>query len=176
VAEAARPAKPASSAAPSTAAGQLRNQQTAGQANLELDGRRRFTELVLSGVSAGVSASTTRAHHAARRSASSCSPPTWRKGGPPLADIVRKWRNSPPPRLCLNRMASARSTSFAAPGPALLVRVVAEDKASGWWDSHVTFDDVLRASVGQRKAAWADVARASPEIRIATRSSSPPSG
>jgi two-component system nitrogen regulation sensor histidine kinase NtrY len=144
--------------------GQLASQQAAlVAANAELDERRRFTELVLSGVSAGVIG----LDHEARielpnRSASELlATDLSQRVGQPLAEIVPEAAEL----LALARQRAPRSTERqisvvrGAETRTLLVRVAAEEEPSGLVGFVVTFDDVTELLSAQRKAAWADVAR-----------------
>jgi two-component system nitrogen regulation sensor histidine kinase NtrY len=144
--------------------GQLESQQMAlVDANVELDERRRFTELVLSGVSAGVIGLDNQGRITLpNRSASELlATDLAQRVGEPLADIV-------PEMAELTSAARQRTTRMAerqidlvrgAETRTLLVRVVAEDETSGLVGFVVTFDDVTELLSAQRKAAWADVAR-----------------
>src|SRR4029077_19539150 len=143
---------------------QLATQQRALiEANRQLDERRRFTELVLSGVSAGVIGLDDQGRITLpNRSASELlATDLAQRGGEPLADIV-------PEMAELTSAARQRTTRMAerqidlirgAETRTLLVRVVAEDETSGLVGCVVTFDDVTELLSAQRKAAWADVAR-----------------
>jgi two-component system, NtrC family, nitrogen regulation sensor histidine kinase NtrY len=132
-------------------------------ANAQLDERRRFTELVLSGVSAGVIGldEDGRIELPNRSACELLGVDLAARLGQRLADIV-------PP------MAGLLSTAMASAGrPAeaqitieregsvrtLLVRVSAERGDSVGERFVITFDDVTELLGAQRKAAWADVAR-----------------
>lgn len=143
---------------------QLEEQRTElVEANSQLDMRRRFTETVLSGVSAGViGLDKDGCINLPNRSASKLlGIPLDRKIGADLSEVV-------PEMAGLLRKAKRRSDRIAEsqitvmPGGrvrTLLVRIATE-KADGVVKGFVvTFDDVTELLSAQRKAAWADVAR-----------------
>ncbi|HET6223539.1 MAG TPA: PAS domain-containing sensor histidine kinase, partial [Dongiaceae bacterium] len=132
-------------------------------ANRQLEERRRFTEVVLAGVSAGVvgldqdglinlpnrSASDLLAIDLMTRLGEPISAVV-----PEMASLVEAARQRPSwiaeSQISLVRGAETRT---------LLVRVVAEFMSSRLIGFVVTFDDVTELLSAQRKAAWADVAR-----------------
>jgi len=132
-------------------------------ANLQLEERRRFMEVVLAGVSAGVigldeqgcvnlpnrSASDLLATDLATRIGEPIAAVV-----PEMASLVEAARQRPSwlaeSQISLLRGAETRT---------LLVRVVAEFMATRLIGFVVTFDDVTELLSAQRKAAWADVAR-----------------
>jgi two-component system, NtrC family, nitrogen regulation sensor histidine kinase NtrY len=137
-------------------------------ANEQLDSRRRFSEAVLSGVSAGVlgvshDAIVTLPNQSA---ALLLGLPEHALIGKPLADLV-------PEMAVLLEQARADATGTAI-GPVVLslgkdvqrtfmVQITAEGRG-GSIDTDrrgfvVTFDDVTEALANQRRAAWSDVAR-----------------
>ncbi|MEA2780943.1 MAG: two-component system, NtrC family, nitrogen regulation sensor histidine kinase NtrY [Rhodospirillaceae bacterium] len=133
------------------------------EANAQLDERRRFTELVLAGVSAGVIGLDEhgRIELPNRSACELLSVDLTARVGERLADIVPE-------------MARLLETAIAAPGRpteaqinigragsmrTLLVRVGAERGEGERQRFVVTFDDVTELLGAQRKAAWADVAR-----------------
>ncbi len=143
---------------------QLEEQRTElVEANSQLDMRRRFTETVLSGVSAGVIGldKDGRIHLPNRSASKLLGIPLDRKIGADLSEVV-------PEMAGLVRKAKRRSDRIAEsqitvmPGGrvrTLLVRIATE-KADGVVKGFVvTFDDVTELLSSQRKAAWADVAR-----------------
>jgi two-component system nitrogen regulation sensor histidine kinase NtrY len=143
---------------------QLAQQQHAlRSANIQLDGRRRFTEAVLSGVSAGVIGLDGEGTiNLPNRSASELlgvdldgfiGKPL-AEVVPEMAELVENARRRP------SRMTEAQITLVQA-GQArqLLVRVVQEMGEHGPIGFVVTFDDITALLSAQRKAAWADVAR-----------------
>jgi two-component system nitrogen regulation sensor histidine kinase NtrY len=143
---------------------QLENQRSELiQANAQLDERRRFTELVLSGVSAGVIGldETGRIELPNRSACELLGVDLGARIGQRLAEIVPEMAG-----LLASAMASAGRPAEAqiniekAGGlRTLLVRVGAERGESGGERFVVTFDDVTELLGAQRKAAWADVAR-----------------
>jgi two-component system nitrogen regulation sensor histidine kinase NtrY len=142
---------------------QLDAQRTALiEANLQIDERRRFTETVLAGVSAGVlgldaDGNITIVNRAASRLLNA--PPEELEGHhyseavPELAALIRRAISEPVGRssgdVTLKRSASPKTIS---------VQVASErgPHASGY---AVTFDDITDLVSAQRTAAWADVAR-----------------
>ena len=132
-------------------------------ANAQLDDRRRFTEAVLAGVSAGViGLDAGGAINLPNRSASELLDVDLdRFIDKPLAEVV-------PEMAELLDAASRRPTrmteaqiSLIQGGQTrqLLVRVVHEMGEHGPIGFVVTFDDITALLSAQRKAAWADVAR-----------------
>jgi two-component system nitrogen regulation sensor histidine kinase NtrY len=143
---------------------QLQNQQHAIMAvNRQLDDRRRFTELVLSGVSAGViGLADDGTIDFPNRSASELL-------GVDLMDLVGKPISAVSPEMAeIVERARARN-SGTADGQinfnrgtihrTLHVRVVSEVGDEGHTKLVVTFDDVSELLSAQRKAAWSDIAR-----------------
>jgi len=133
------------------------------EANNQLDERRRFTELVLAGVSAGVIGLDDEARiRLPNRSASVLLGTDLASAvGHPLAEIV--------PEMAVLLEQARRRNGRAAEGQihltrgtetrTLVVRVVSELDAGDLIRLVVTFDDVTELMSAQRKAAWADVAR-----------------
>ena len=132
-------------------------------ANRQLEERRRFTEGVLAGVSAGVIGLDDQARiNLPNRSASDLlSVDLSTRIGQPISEIIPEMaplvesaRQRPSwiaeSQINLERGAETRT---------LLVRIVAEFIASRLIGFVVTFDDVTELMSAQRKAAWADVAR-----------------
>ncbi|MBB4284712.1 sensor histidine kinase NtrY-like [Roseospira goensis] len=133
-------------------------------ANRELDERRRFTETVLAGVSAGVIA-LDRDGLVTLGNRSACDL---------LGEDLNAWVGRPAARLIPeiaalmdqirprpDRSAQAE-TAYRHDGRTLtlLVRLSAERDAEGGILGYVlTFDDITELQQAQRKAAWADVAR-----------------
>ena len=144
--------------------GQLEIQQNdLMNANSQLEERRHFIELVLSGVSAGVIALDGRGRiDLANRSASELLATDLgarigtdlAKVVPELAGLVRAARRR-------TARTAGRQIDLVRDGTTrtLLVRVVAEHGETGLVGFVVTFDDVTALLAAQRKAAWADVAR-----------------
>jgi len=144
--------------------GQLAAQRTElMDAYSQIDERRRFTEAVLSGVSAGVIGldALGRVELPNRAADELLSADLLVAIGRPLADVVPEFAT-----LMQEAMAAperARTAEIQI-GPAnrrrtLLVRIGA-DLSGGRTDGFVvTFDDITELQSAQRKAAWADVAR-----------------
>ena len=143
---------------------QLQSQQHALiAANRQMDDRRRFTELVLSGVSAGViSLADDGTIDLPNRSASELlgvnllgliGQPL-ASVSPDMAEIVEKAR--------VRNSGTADGQIMHTSGTisrTLHVRVVSERGDEGHTKLIVTFDDVSELLSAQRKAAWADIAR-----------------
>ncbi len=144
--------------------GQLAAQRTElMEAYGQIDERRRFTETVLAGVSAGVIGLDARGRiELPNRAASDLLQTDLPAGiGSELGALVPEFRplieqaQDHPDR---PRMAEIQI------GPAgqrrtLLARIVAELKGGSTDGFIVTFDDITELQSAQRKAAWADVAR-----------------
>jgi two-component system nitrogen regulation sensor histidine kinase NtrY len=137
------------------------------EAYSQIDDRRRFTETVLSGVSAGVIGLDTRGRiELPNRAASDL------LAIDVLAEIGRDLETVVPEFAALIQAAKAapdrprtEEIRIVPPGQprgspiVLLVRIGAE-MAGGRVDGFVvTFDDITELQLAQRKAAWADVAR-----------------
>ena len=133
------------------------------EANRQLDIRRRFTETVLEGVSAGVIGLDRAGRiNLLNRSASRLLSVNVEqligqklaKALPEMAELIESARRHPL-RLVQSQIKITRSGHTRT----LLVRIAAErvdDEAKGFV---VTFDDVTKLLTAQRQAAWADVAR-----------------
>ena len=133
------------------------------EANRELDERRRFTETVLTGVSAGVIGLDRGGRvYLPNRSASSllgidldgAIGEDLAELAPEMAELLEQAALRPD-RLAQGQVQIAGQNSTRT----LLVRIAAErdeDEISGFV---VTFDDITELVSAQRKAAWADVAR-----------------
>ncbi len=133
-------------------------------ANEQLDSRRRFTEAVLSGVSAGVLGISETGHITlSNRSAIELLElPAELLEGQALRDVI-------PAMQPLFAMACHAETGDANGqvqngDKTLLVKITSEAEDSVHTDSTgrgyvMTFDDVTEALADQRRAAWADVAR-----------------
>ncbi|MGQ0663855.1 MAG: ATP-binding protein [Pseudomonadota bacterium] len=132
-------------------------------ANRQLDDRRRFTEAVLSGVSAGVigldaegrinlpnrSASTLLAVDLDRRIGHD-----FRAVVPEMAALLDAARVAP------ERFVHGETAVLGGGKRRMLVvRIAAERFEGGTIGFVVTFDDITELEAAQRKAAWADVAR-----------------
>jgi len=143
---------------------QLENQQSSLiEANRQLDERRRFTETVLSGVSAGVvglnEEGKIQLHNQSaadlleidlNRSIDA----SLEQVVPVMADLLESCRNNP------NRNAQGKVRHFGGQRQkTLLVSIAAEKIRQEIIGFVITFDDVTELLSAQRKAAWADVAR-----------------
>jgi two-component system nitrogen regulation sensor histidine kinase NtrY len=132
----------------------------------QLDSRRRFTEAVLAGVSAGVIGLDDQGHiELPNRAASTLLGLDLLAAiGQPLADLVPEFA----PLIAAARAAPDKPHMAEVQiGPpqlrrTLLVRL-GSDRASGADPRHfslvASFDDITELQSAQRKAAWADVAR-----------------
>ena len=132
-------------------------------ANQQLDERRRFTQIVLRGVSAGVIGLDAEGRiNLPNRSASELLSVDLNEHEtekldivvPEMADLIHDAMNRP------DRLQQAEIKLIRQGNPTtLLVRIAGErtkDEVIGYV---VTFDDVTELLSAQRKAAWADVAR-----------------
>jgi two-component system nitrogen regulation sensor histidine kinase NtrY len=132
-------------------------------ANLQLEERRRFMEVVLAGVSAGVIGLDEQGRiNLPNRSASDLlATDLVRRIGEPIETVVPEMASlveaarQRPSWLAESQISLVRGAETRT----LLVRVVAEFMASRLIGFVVTFDDVTELLSAQRKAAWADVAR-----------------
>jgi two-component system nitrogen regulation sensor histidine kinase NtrY len=133
------------------------------EANRQLDDRRRFTEAVLSGVSAGVIGLDRdgRINLPNRSSSVLLGVDLDRQIGAPLGEVVPEMAGlvdeaaRRPDRLAQAQIDISREGR----ADILHVRVAAERVGSEIQGYVVTFDDVTELLSAQRKAAWADVAR-----------------
>jgi len=132
-------------------------------ANLQLEERRRFMEVVLAGVSAGViGLDEEGCINLPNRSASDLlATDLVSRIGEPIAAVVPEMASlveaarQRPSWLAESQISLVRGAETRT----LLVRVVAEFMATRLIGFVVTFDDVTELLSAQRKAAWADVAR-----------------
>ena len=144
--------------------GQIHSQQQALQdANLQLDDRRRFTEAVLAGVSAGVIGLDAGGRITLPNPSALAL-----LGADADALAGRALRDAIPEMAALLAQARLRSQSLVEDHVelvrgerrrTLLVRIVTEragDRIEGFV---VTFDDISALVSAQRRAAWADVAQ-----------------
>jgi two-component system nitrogen regulation sensor histidine kinase NtrY len=133
------------------------------EANRQLDERRRFTETVLTGVSAGVIGldRAGRVYLPNRTASALLGVGLDRLIGEDLADVVPEMAGlleqvTQRP----DRLAQAQVEITGANGTrTLLVRIAAERAENDISGFVVTFDDITELLSAQRKAAWADVAR-----------------
>jgi two-component system nitrogen regulation sensor histidine kinase NtrY len=133
------------------------------EANRQLDLRRRFTETVLAGVSAGVIGldSGGRINLPNRSSSELVSTDLQRQVGeelarvvPEMAELIEAARRAPE-RLVEAQIKLVRDRRTRT----LLTRVAIEQTGGELRGFVVTFDDITELLAAQRKAAWADVAR-----------------
>src|SRR5213080_4488306 len=133
------------------------------EANRQLDERRRFTETVLTGVSAGVIGLDRDGRvHLPNRSASALLGVDLDLSiGEDLAEVAPEMAGlledatRRPGRRAQGQVQLARNNSTRT----LLVRITAEQEEAGISGFVVTFDDITELLSAQRKAAWADIAR-----------------
>jgi two-component system nitrogen regulation sensor histidine kinase NtrY len=133
------------------------------EANRQLDERRRFTETVLTGVSAGViGLDRTGRIYLPNRSASALLGVDLDLSigedladvAPEMADLLEDVARRP------DRLAEAQVKIVSGSSTrTLLVRIAAEYDENEISGFVVTFDDVTELLSAQRKAAWADIAR-----------------
>src|SRR5271168_2520909 len=143
---------------------QIESQQTAlREANRQLDERRRFTETVLTGVSAGVIGLDRFGRvNLPNRSASLLLGVDLEQSigldlaevAPEMAELLDEAERRPD-RLAQSQVQLCRGTSTRT----LLVRIAAEHYGREISGFVVTFDDITELLSAQRKAAWADIAR-----------------
>jgi two-component system nitrogen regulation sensor histidine kinase NtrY len=129
-------------------------------ANRQLEERRRFTETVLSGVSAGVvgidqDGKITIVNRAAARlldaEVQDMEESFYAASMPELAALIRRAMEEP-----VGRASGEVQVKRGAKTRTLSVQVASEKDAQGFV---VTFDDISDLVSAQRTAAWADVAR-----------------
>ena len=138
-------------------------QQELIEANRQLDERRRFTETVLTGVSAGVIGLDRGGRiYLPNRSASALLGvdldlsigEDLAEVAPEMAGLLEQAARRP------DRLAQAQVQIAGADGMrTLLVRIAAEHDDGEISGFVVTFDDITELLSAQRKAAWADIAR-----------------
>ncbi len=133
------------------------------EANRQLDERRRFTETVLTGVSAGVIGLDRDGRvYLPNRSASALLGADLEQSiGCHLAEVAPEMANlldeaeRRPDRLAQSQVQLARGNSTRT----LLVRIAADQDEYDISGFVVTFDDITELLLAQRKAAWVDIAR-----------------
>jgi two-component system nitrogen regulation sensor histidine kinase NtrY len=133
------------------------------EANRQLDERRRFTETVLTGVSAGVIGldSLGRVNLPNRSASSLLGADLEQVIGQDLAEVAPEMAGllaeaeRRPDRLAQSQVQLIRGSSTRT----LLVRIAAEHNGRNISGFVVTFDDITELLSAQRKAAWADIAR-----------------
>lgn len=144
--------------------GQLSAQRTElMDAYRQIDNRRRFTEAVLSGVSAGVIGLDPqgRIELPNRAADELLSVDLLAAAGRRLAEVVPEFAGLLDAAMAEPKRAHMGEIQIGPPAHrrTLLVRIGAElsgERAAGFV---VTFDDITELQAAQRKAAWADVAR-----------------
>jgi two-component system nitrogen regulation sensor histidine kinase NtrY len=133
------------------------------EANRQLDERRRFTETVLTGVSAGVIGLDRLGRvNLPNRSASSLLGVDLEQAigqdlaevAPDMAGLLHEVERRPD-RLAQSQVQLVTGNSTRT----LLVRIAAEHYGRNISGFVVTFDDITELLSAQRKAAWADIAR-----------------
>ncbi len=132
-------------------------------ANRALDDRRRFTESVLSGVSAGVIGldAAGRINLPNRSASTLLSDDLEARIGQPFDDAVPEMKKlldaarASPERVVRDEVVLERGGRRRR----LIVRVAPERVQEGTTGFVVTFDDITELEQAQRQAAWADVAR-----------------
>ena len=133
------------------------------EAYSQIDGRRRFTETVLSGVSAGVIGldAQGRIELPNRTAEELLAVDLLAAIGRALEEVVPEFTELiEAARAAPDRPRTAEVRSGPASKPrTLLVRIGAEMTAGRVDGFVVTFDDITELQSAQRKAAWADVAR-----------------
>ncbi len=138
-------------------------QQGLMDANRLLDERRRFTETVLSGVSAGIIGldGEGRIHLSNRSAAELLATDLEQSIGKDLSVVVPEMAalleelKQRPDRMCQAEIKLIRQGQFRT----FLVRLAAEQLGADIIGFVVTFDDVTELLSAQRSAAWADIAR-----------------
>src|SRR5262252_8872794 len=139
------------------------HQRELREANRQLDERRRFTETVLTGVSAGVIGLDSLGRvNLPNRSASALLGTDLEQAigqdlaevGPEMAGLLGEAERRPE-RLAQSQIELIRGNSTRT----LLVRIAAEHNGRNISGFVVTFDDITELLSAQRKAAWADIAR-----------------
>src|SRR5580700_3588454 len=133
------------------------------EANNQLDERRRFTETVLTGVTAGVIGLDRygRVNLPNRSASALLGVDLDTSVGDGLADVVPEMADlldeatRRPDRIAQGHVQIVGRNSTRT----LLVRIAAEQDEEGVGGFVVTFDDITELLSAQRKAAWADIAR-----------------
>lgn len=140
-----------------------RNRRELVEANRQIDARRKFTETVLAGVSAGVIGLDAKGRiNLPNRSASELLSADLDKHiGKPLsrvvpemAELVAEAQKEPDSRKQSELFITGGGTTRT-----LLVRIASEYIEGSLIGYVVTFDDITELQTAQRTAAWADVAR-----------------
>ena len=139
------------------------------QANIEMDARRRFTEAVLSGVSAGVigldvdgriNHVNKSARHLIGRASAGLHGRPLSEAIPQMAPLVRLVMEGSQGRPPQQRVEEEIILDDDNAPRTLLVRIAAERESNGSDMGYViTFDDITELVTAQRRAAWSDIAR-----------------
>ncbi len=141
-----------------------RNRRELVEANRQIDARRKFTETVLAGVSAGVIGLDAEGRiNLPNRSASELLSADLDKHiGKPLsrivpemAELLAEAQDAPDSR----KQSELFITGGGGATRTLLVRIASEYIEGSLVGYVVTFDDITELQTAQRTAAWADVAR-----------------
>ena len=142
----------------------------------QIDERRRFTETVLSGVSAGVigldsgqviELPNRAASRLLQRDLDSCIGQSLRDIVPEFGVMLDQVRAEPGQAhtaevqidVAERNAVLGEGPSVGTSGRTLLVRIVGEQRSDESTGYVITFDDITALLAAQRKAAWADVAR-----------------
>lgn len=129
----------------------------------QINDRRRFTETVLSGVSAGVIGldAGARIELPNRAACELLSLDLTKAVGIPLAEVIPAFGPMLESLLSDGERAITQEVQIGTPGNrhVLLVRIAVELLGTVTEGYVVTFDDITALQAAQRKAAWADVAR-----------------
>jgi two-component system, NtrC family, nitrogen regulation sensor histidine kinase NtrY len=132
-------------------------------ANAQLDARRRFTEAVLSGVSAGVLGLDDQGVITLPNSSASIllnMDAAWLTGQPLVVAIPEAVQLFEEARISLQKSASGLVTINRDAGQKILMmQISADGQETASHGFVVTFDDMTEAIANQRRAAWSDVAR-----------------
>ncbi|GBQ24697.1 two component sensor histidine kinase NtrY [Acetobacter estunensis NRIC 0472] len=133
------------------------------EAYAQINERRRFTEAVLSGVSAGVIGldSLARIELPNRAACELLGKDLTLEVGVPLAEVIPEFAPMLAPLCDGTDRALTREVQIGEPGSrrVLFVRAAVELRNNVTEGYVVTFDDITALQAAQRKAAWADVAR-----------------
>jgi two-component system nitrogen regulation sensor histidine kinase NtrY len=133
------------------------------EAYSQIDGRRRFTETVLAGVSAGVIGLDARGRIELpnRAAAELLAVDLLAAAGRDLEEVVPEFAALIQAARAAPERPRTEEVQIGPPNKVrtLLVRIGAEMTSGRVNGFIVTFDDITELQVAQRKAAWADVAR-----------------
>ncbi len=133
------------------------------EAYSQIDGRRRFTETVLAGVSAGVIGLDAHGNIELpnRAAAELLAVDLPAATGRDIAEVVPEFADLIEAARAVPDRPRTEEVRIGPPGKprTLLVRIGAEMSSGRVNGFIVTFDDITELQLAQRKAAWADVAR-----------------